>query len=171
MPQALLIIDVQQQLCEGPEAAFDHAAVIERINVASRKARAAGAPVIFIQHSGKNGYLSHGSPGWQLAAGLASFDGDLFVDKTTPDSFHNTGLQDLLNQHQIGELVIVACTASFVSTRRLAARWPSLSGSTDRRCAYQRRKCRTERRTSHCAPQCHAQQHQQFRPPNHAGQQ
>ena len=39
MTTALLIIDVQQALCAGPEAAFDIDGVIERINSVSAQAR------------------------------------------------------------------------------------------------------------------------------------
>jgi nicotinamidase-related amidase len=37
MQTALLIIDVQQGLCEGNEAAFDSKLVIERINQVARR--------------------------------------------------------------------------------------------------------------------------------------
>lgn len=42
MNAALLIIDVQQGLCEGDHAAYAFADVITNINVVSAKARAAG---------------------------------------------------------------------------------------------------------------------------------
>ena len=45
MKPALLVIDVQQGLCEGVGAAFDCAGTIARINQLSRAARAAGVPV------------------------------------------------------------------------------------------------------------------------------
>ena len=47
---AVLVIDVQQGLCEGDGAAFDCDATIRRINEVTRKARLANAPVIFVQH-------------------------------------------------------------------------------------------------------------------------
>lgn len=45
MTTALLIVDVQQGLCEGEHAAFESADVIARINRVSAKARAAGIPL------------------------------------------------------------------------------------------------------------------------------
>lgn len=72
MQTALLIIDVQQGLCEGDGQAFDTPAVIARINQVSAKARAAQAPVVFIQHESTTGYLEHDSRAWQLADGLQS---------------------------------------------------------------------------------------------------
>ncbi len=50
MNTAILVIDVQQGLCEGPGAAFDCAGTIRRINIVTRHAREVGAQVIFIQH-------------------------------------------------------------------------------------------------------------------------
>ena len=92
MKTALLIIDVQQGLCEGDGAAFESPLVIARINVVSGKARAAGVPVVFIQHESGPGYLEFETPAWQFANGLASDSADLRVRKTTPDSFHHTEL-------------------------------------------------------------------------------
>jgi len=48
MKKALLVIDVQQGLCEGEGAAFECAELIARINTLTAKARATGVPVIFI---------------------------------------------------------------------------------------------------------------------------
>jgi nicotinamidase-related amidase len=50
MTAALLIIDMQHALCSGEEAAFGIDHVIEKINALSGRARAAGSPVILIQH-------------------------------------------------------------------------------------------------------------------------
>ena len=79
---ALLIIDVQQGLCEGEHDSFESEQVIARINAVSDKARVAGAPVVFIQHESTSGYLEHGSDAWQLARGLRHEPDDLRVRKT-----------------------------------------------------------------------------------------
>lgn len=124
MATAVLIIDVQQGLCEGPEAVFDPAGTIERINRVSSHAREKGALVVFIQHESKSGSLVHGSPGWQLARGLHTEPGDRFIRKTTPDSFLGTGLEDLLRSHNIGDLVICGMFTEFcvdTTTRRALA--------------------------------------------------
>lgn len=128
MTAALLIIDVQQALCEGPDAAFGASCTIARINHASAQARAAGVPVIFIQHEGRNGYLEHGTPGWQLADGLHADPTDLRLRKTTPDSFHRTALQAKLQALGASELVICGMHTEFcvhtTSLRALALGYP-----------------------------------------------
>ena len=113
MNTAVLVIDVQQGLCEGEGAAFDCEGTIARINRVTRKAREAGAPVIFIQHESNSGYLEHGTAAWQLANGLEVQSTDLKVRKTTPDSFLHTDLEAVLQRLGVGRLVICGMHTEF----------------------------------------------------------
>lgn len=124
MKSALLVIDVQRGLCEGKYATFDADGVIRRINSVAGKARAAGVPVIFIQHNSKDGVLVLGSEGWQLARGLEVFEGDLRLHKQAADSFHKTDLHSLLQDLGVTELVICGMQSDFcvdTTTRRALA--------------------------------------------------
>ncbi len=124
MSTAVLVIDVQQGLCEGEGAAFDCAGTIGRINEVTAKARAAGAPVIFVQHESKGGYLEHGSAAWQLARGLDVQATDLRIRKTTPDSFLKTELESLLRSHGVSKLIVCGMHTEFcvdTTTRRALA--------------------------------------------------
>jgi nicotinamidase-related amidase len=115
---------VQQGLCEGEGAAFDCAGTIQRINVVTAKARAAGAKVIFIQHESSGGYLEYGSAAWQLARGVVVEPTDVRLRKTTPDSFQKTGLESLLRSIGAGNLVICGMHTEFcvdTTTRRALA--------------------------------------------------
>ncbi|SDH94568.1 Nicotinamidase-related amidase [Pseudomonas benzenivorans] len=124
MSTALLIIDVQQALCTGEEAAFESDRVIERINTVAEKARAAGAAVVLIQHEEERGPLQFDSAGWQLAQGLVTTPGDLRVRKATPDSFHRTDLIQRLQEREISRLLICGLQSDFcvdTTTRRALA--------------------------------------------------
>ena len=124
MNTAVLVIDVQQGLCEGPGAAFDCAGTIRRINIVTRHAREVGAPVIFIQHESEGGYLRHGTEAWQLAKDLEAESTDQFVRKTTPDSFLRTDLESLLEKQQVERLVICGMHTEFcvdTTTRKALA--------------------------------------------------
>lgn len=125
MPRALLIIDVQRVLCEGRYACFEVARVIDRINLVSRAARAAGVPVVLIQHETTGGgSMDRGSPGWELAPGLETAPGDHRVGKRATDSFHQTELQPLLQRLGVDELVVCGLQSDFcvdTSTRRALA--------------------------------------------------
>lgn len=113
MKTALLVIDVQQGLCEGEHNAYESQEVIVRINEVSKKVRAADALVIFIQHESSNGLLEFGSHGWQLADGLHVEPTDLHIRKTTPDSFHRTDLKELLERHAVSDLVVCGMHTEF----------------------------------------------------------
>ena len=124
MNQVLVVIDVQQGLCEGEGQAWQFERVIDRINQVSSKARQAGVPVIFVQHEGRAGYLSHGSREWQLAKGLVNEAKDMRIRKTTPDAFLRTDLQQRLDALGIQELVICGMHSEFcvdTTTRRALA--------------------------------------------------
>jgi nicotinamidase-related amidase len=129
MNAALLVIDVQHALCNGDDAAFEIAAVIERINAVAARARAAGVPVFLIQHE-DSGPLQHGTPGWQLDARLSAQPDDIRVRKTATDSFHHTELQALLQARGIDKLVVCGLQSEFCidSTvrRALALGYPVL---------------------------------------------
>jgi nicotinamidase-related amidase len=121
---AILVIDVQQGLCEGPDAAHDCPGTIERINVATHRAREAGVPVFFIQHESNAGYLEHGSREWQLASDLQVNAGDRKIRKTTPDSFLRTDLHEALQILGVTRLVVCGMHTEFcvdTTTRKALA--------------------------------------------------
>lgn len=122
MHSAFLVIDMQQGLCEGPDAAHGCPGIIERINAVTQRARAAGVPVFFIQHESSAGYLEHGSREWQLATGLHVKDGDRRISKTTPDAFLRTQLHETLQDLGVPNLVVCGMHTEFCvdSTTRKA---------------------------------------------------
>lgn len=124
MTTALLIIDVQQALCSGEYEAFESKRVIDRINLVSRKARTAGAPVIVIQHESQGGPLDYGTDGWKLAEGLEALPTDKYIRKQATDSFHQTELQPVLQAQGVKSLVICGLQSEFcvdTTTRRALA--------------------------------------------------
>ncbi len=124
MRRAVLVIDVQRDLCEGEYRTFDAAGVIDRINEVTAKARAAGALVVIIQHESKDGLLVHGSHGWELAPQLKIAVTDTVLRKTATDSFHRTDLEAILKRHGVADLVICGMQSDFCvdsTTRRALA--------------------------------------------------
>jgi nicotinamidase-related amidase len=106
MQTAVLVIDVQQGLCEGPDAAHDCPGTITPINSVTHRAREAGVPVFFIQHESSAGYLEHSSREWQLATGLQVDEGDRRIRKSTPDAFLRTELHEALKALGVTHLVV-----------------------------------------------------------------
>jgi nicotinamidase-related amidase len=113
MKTAVLVIDVQQALCSGQYAAHDIDAVIGRINAVAAKARAAGAPVVFVQHEGEDSPLRYGSAAWQLDPRLDVQATDVRIRKTASDSFHETALDALLRERGVDALVVCGLQSEF----------------------------------------------------------
>ncbi len=129
MKPALLIVDMQEALCQGGGTPFDCKGVIARINALAHAARAAGVPVIWGQHENV-GSLRVDTPGWQIARGLEVGNDDLHLSKKTPDAFKDTDLEALLKERAIDLLILCGIHTEFsVDTtcrRALALGWPVL---------------------------------------------
>jgi len=124
MKSALLVIDVQRGLFDDAPHPFEADAVVDRINTLVAKARAAAAPVVWIQHERAAGFLARGSDSWQLHTRLAVLAGDACIFKTTPDSFLRTNLAERLAQSGAEQLVICGYATEFcvdTTTRRALA--------------------------------------------------
>ncbi|NKQ52213.1 isochorismatase family protein [Amycolatopsis sp. K13G38] len=98
---ALLVIDVQNGVVAGTHARDEFVA-----NVAALvdKARGARVPVVWVRHSDE--HIAYGSSGWQLVPELSPGDGEPRVDKTYPDSFEATDLEDVLSGLGAGRLFV-----------------------------------------------------------------
>jgi nicotinamidase-related amidase len=102
---ALLVIDVQNGVVA---AAARRGEVIANINALVGKARAAGVPVIWVQHSDE--YLPLGSPEWKYVPELVRQDGESLVHKHYGDSFEDTDLEGILADRQVGHLVVTGAS-------------------------------------------------------------
>lgn len=124
MTSALIVIDVQRALFETTPAPADADAVLARINTLTDRARACGAPVIYVQHEAPGSPMDYGLPAWQLDTRLQPADGDIRVRKTTPDSFLRTDLADVLAEAGVTRLVVCGYASEFcvdTTVRRAAA--------------------------------------------------
>ncbi len=113
---ALVVIDTQVEIIE---AAYRGKEVVENIGTLLAKARAAGVPVIYVQHN--DPYLKVGTPEWQIHPAIAPQEGEPVVHKQSPDSFYDTTLQQELEKRGIKHLVIVGAQSNYcvdTSSRR-----------------------------------------------------
>ena len=104
--KALIVIDVQNgvyayeetEVCAGQ-------AMIATINRLIASARAAGCPVVFVQHQDE--WLLAGSHEWELMKELdARVDTDVFVGKRHGSAFHATPLEETLRRMGVDEVVL-----------------------------------------------------------------
>lgn len=87
----LLVVDVQNGVMAE---AWDAARVVKNVSRAVDRARSAGIPVIWVQHSSDE--LPHGSPQWHWVPELAPAKGETLIHKHFNSSFEGTGLDDEL---------------------------------------------------------------------------
>jgi nicotinamidase-related amidase len=99
---ALLIIDVQVGVVR---AAYERDAVIANIQTLLTTARAAGTPVVWVQHS--DDQLAINSPEWQYVPGLVRLESEPLVHKLYGDSFEGTNLEQALAAANVAHLVVV----------------------------------------------------------------
>jgi nicotinamidase-related amidase len=133
MSLALIVIDVQRGLFDPVPRPAEAEEVIARINVLATRARAADAPVIFVQHE-RAGDLEPDSAGWALQDRLQVEPGDHRIRKTTPDAFLRTGLDEVLAFSGVDQLVICGYATEFcvdTTTRSAAAHGYGVILATD----------------------------------------
>jgi nicotinamidase-related amidase len=98
---ALVVIDVQRDVVAGT---YNRDNVIANIAVLVDKARADGAPVIWVQHSDDN--LPRDSDGWQYVPELNREESEPLIHKQYADSFEATDLEAVLAERGVGRLVV-----------------------------------------------------------------
>ena len=122
MTTALLVIDVQHGLVSVEPLPGNAAMVTANINALTQRAREAGAPVVFIQH--EDNEFVRGEAAWAISGDLRVEPQDYKVGKRTPDSFMNTELGLLLEQHGVKHVVVCGYASEFcvdTTVRRAAA--------------------------------------------------
>lgn len=111
MRTALLIIDLQQGLHSATAPLFQLDELLNRTNQRIAARRAAGDPIIFIQH--QDDQLVPNSTAWSLFTELASQPTDYFVSKTHLNAFYRTDLPELLTRLAVTDLEIIGAQTEY----------------------------------------------------------
>ncbi len=98
---ALVVVDVQKGVVGE---AHERDAVVANIGVLIERARAAGTPVIWVQHSDE--HLAEGTEAWEYVDELVRAEDEPLVAKRYGDSFEDTDLEALLAERGVGHLVV-----------------------------------------------------------------
>lgn len=109
--RALLVIDVQNEYVTG-NLRIEYPPLdtsLPNIAIAMDAARAAGVPVIVVQHDAPEGFsvFAQGSPGWQLHPIVAGRHADHRINKSMGSVFAGTDLRQWLAAHAIDTLAVV----------------------------------------------------------------
>src|SRR6266849_9635915 len=89
---ALLVIDVQNGVVGGTH---ERDSVVANVGSLVEKARAAGVPVIWVQHVDEE--LVKGSDEWQIVPELTPDETEPLVEKNYGDAFEDTSLETVLS--------------------------------------------------------------------------
>jgi nicotinamidase-related amidase len=98
-----------------PKYPIKHGEVLlERCKLLIDKARLADIPIVFIKNRGSKGDPDEsGTDGWEIHPELEPHTDDLVIEKTTPDSFHETSLKNELNKRNVSKLVIAGLQTEY----------------------------------------------------------
>lgn len=113
---ALLIIDVQNSMFRSIEGTtvYKSEEVLNNILSLLEKARKAGNPVVFIQHTDNSDLeYAEGKETWQLHGALKPRSDEPIIRKSTWDSFHKTILHQVLQKMGVDKLVIAGMQTEF----------------------------------------------------------
>ena len=125
MSSALLIIDMQAGLFNGPDKPHDGEQVLANIQQLMRRARERKVPIYAVRHTGPQGSpIEAGSPFWQALPALElDASTDILFNKSKPNAFHETALAEQLLAGGIENLFIVGMKTQYCidSTCRAAA--------------------------------------------------
>ncbi len=105
---ALIVIDVQEGMFNEAFPVQGGQHLLGRLEQLIQQARVSGTPVIYVQHRGNTDQhpLFPAGPGFPVHHAIAPQTDELVVQKTTPDSFFETNLNDELQRRGINQLVV-----------------------------------------------------------------
>lgn len=112
--KALLIIDVQMAMFTGETHVYRDEAVLNNIAAMLEKARTAGMPVIFVQHTVPGDEeFERGKPTWEIHPRIKPMETEDIVEKSYWDSFMGTKLESVLKGKGITDLIIAGMQTEY----------------------------------------------------------
>ncbi|MEU2560479.1 cysteine hydrolase family protein [Streptomyces longispororuber] len=105
---ALLVIDMQNAAVALSHRPRETVATIASLE---RRARAAGVPVIAVQHEGAG--LEPGTEGWAIVPELAPLEGETTIRKGSADAFLGSDLDPCLRALGVTEVVVTGFATEF----------------------------------------------------------
>ena len=112
MNQALVIIDVQEGFFSDPNyPVYNEDELINNINLLIENFRKLDEKIIFIQHIDED--LIKDTKPWEVYSKVHSQSDDIYINKTTPDSFYKTDLLKVLKTNNIDSIVIVGLQTDY----------------------------------------------------------
>jgi nicotinamidase-related amidase len=111
---ALLIIDMQVGNFSESDPIYEGNELLAKVKNLITRARSARIPIVYVQNNGSSGDPdAYGTPGWKIHPSVAPVEGDMVVQKQSPDAFHKTNLHRELEARGIKRLVIAGLQTEY----------------------------------------------------------
>lgn len=111
---AFLIIDMQVGNFSGSDPVYKGNELLSKVKNLIVRARSAKTPIIYVQNNGGSGDPDeYGTPGWKIHPSIAPIEGDVVVQKRTPDAFHETNLKRELETRRITKLIVAGLQTEY----------------------------------------------------------
>lgn len=107
--KVLLVVDVQVGVMAD---AWEAARVVAQVATAVRRSRAAGVPVVWVQHASDE-ELRTGSAAWQWVPELGPGAGETLIHKRYNSSFEDTGLDNELERLGASHIVLAGAATNW----------------------------------------------------------
>jgi nicotinamidase-related amidase len=105
---ALLVVDVQVGVVA---AAWQRERVVGNVALAVARARAAGVPVMWVQHGDED--LKRGTPEWQWVPELQPASGEVRIHKRFNSAFEDTDLLDILDSQGVSRIFLAGAATNW----------------------------------------------------------
>ncbi len=111
---ALLVIDIQIGNFTEPDPIYRGKELISKISQLIVQMRAIQVLIIYIQNNGGKGDPDEpGTPGWVIHPSIVPKEGDIIIQKSSPDAFHKTSLKNELKSSKITEVIIAGLQSEY----------------------------------------------------------
>ncbi|MFX1284097.1 MAG: cysteine hydrolase family protein [Promethearchaeota archaeon] len=111
---ALVVIDMQVGNFTGLNPIYKGKELLSNVLSLITRIRSLDAPIIYVQNNGKKGDPDEPStPGWDIHPIIAPIEGDIVIQKSTPDAFNQTSLKSELEKMKIDNLIIVGLQSEY----------------------------------------------------------
>ena len=121
---AFLVVDTQVNMLNEGMPVFQGDRILDTIAALLTRARAQDVTVIYLRNDGGPGEPDErGTHGWEIHPVVAPMVNEVIIDKTSPDGFENTTLEEELEKRGIKTLVIAGMQTElcvFETSRRAA---------------------------------------------------
>lgn len=109
--KALLVVDVQNAFFLEQRPVYRGREVVQVIKGLIAQARSASIPVIYVQHN--TGSEIDGTPLWEIHPEITPQREDVILEKTTPDAFYETDLQNQLQAKGIDHIILMGFSTEY----------------------------------------------------------